>query len=279
MIAYFYFVGLPLAAALLLLRWLPLPMAGLLGSGVTLLLFFLHEFRTPGSMHNDQKTFRRDIVIAALSGTSGQIVILTALYMAALLKPEAISWKLLYQVPVVVVISDFLGYWSHWLTHRIPPLWSIHVLHHSPKRLYWLNGLRSHPFDSIWTNLVIGTWAIFLGFSFESLVLAGIVVLCHLQLQHSTVRLPAWLGLLFATPEWHIRHHDLAAGGRPVNLGRIFSFWDRLFGTARPSQAIPEKLGVTGLGEMTLTEELGLPFHWQRIGKGRIEESQKEISA
>ncbi len=41
---------------------------------------------------------------------------------------------------------DFLDYWIHRASHRVPWLWSIHVHHHDTERLHVFKGARNHPF-------------------------------------------------------------------------------------------------------------------------------------
>ena len=48
------------------------------------------------------------------------------------------------QIVLAMLVNDFLGYFSHYLRHKIRPLWFFHVIHHSQP---WVNPLtvkRSH---------------------------------------------------------------------------------------------------------------------------------------
>lgn len=35
----------------------------------------------------------------------------------------------------VLLIGDFIGYWSHRWSHHAPALWRLHAIHHSPEQL------------------------------------------------------------------------------------------------------------------------------------------------
>ncbi len=57
------------------------------------------------------------------------------------------SWPLWAQAALAFVTVDGLRYWQHRLTHRVPALWQLHVLHHDPRRLIVIKAGRSHLFD------------------------------------------------------------------------------------------------------------------------------------
>lgn len=273
MIAYAALVCLPVFLAALAMRWMPPEAAGAVGLAAALLAFLVHG-RSATTLAPGRSAFPRDAAIAVLSGAFGQIAVLGSFFLAARFGGTGLTWHPALQIAAVVVGADFLGYWSHRLVHRVPALWPIHIMHHAPERLYWLNGLRSHPIDSLLTSLIIVPWAVFLGFSRTSLILSGLIVTCHLMLQHAVVKLPSRFGFLFATPDWHIVHHDRDLAGKPVHLGRIFSFWDRLFGTAAPGRARPAALGLPGRKATSLLSELAVPFGGgDRRNGGRIPET------
>lgn len=68
--------------------------------------------------------------------------------------------------------------------------------------------------------------------------------------------------LVIVTPAFHHWHHaaDVAADDR--NFGMFLSVWDRLFGTALDTEALPTAYGVPG-SPLTLADYVGqltIPF-------------------
>jgi sterol desaturase/sphingolipid hydroxylase (fatty acid hydroxylase superfamily) len=137
------------------------------------------------------------------------------------------------RVTLAVLLSDFLLYWFHRLSHRQQWLWHTHRWHHSVEELYWFSGLRSSAIEVVFytaIQLIAGT-LIFNLSTFEFTVVFAFGLSCQLW-SHSNIRTPVWLPLhlLFVTPEYHHLHH--AEGGMiKQNYGAMLSIWDRMFAT------------------------------------------------
>jgi sterol desaturase/sphingolipid hydroxylase (fatty acid hydroxylase superfamily) len=134
---------------------------------------------------------------------------------------------------VFLLLSDFLGYWIHRLTHAVPTLWAFHKVHHSQEAMTVLTNYRRHPVDelvmrliSFWVFVVTGnavmTWALLD-------VSANVILL----LQHSGL---TWTygkaERVFISPRMHGLHHSVDPAHFNRNFGMLFSIWDRMFGTA-----------------------------------------------
>ena len=52
-----------------------------------------------------------------------------------------------FQVVLMLLIADFGRYWLHRAFHKFGLMWRFHAVHHSPRRLYWLNVGRFHPIE------------------------------------------------------------------------------------------------------------------------------------
>ena len=154
------------------------------------------------------------------------------------------SW-LLYAVAFVAV--DFAGYWSHRLNHSINYFWNHHVIHHSSEEFNLACALR----QSI--SNVIGVYAIFLvpaavlGVPREVI---NVIAPVHLFLQfwYHTQHLPklGWLEYVIITPSQHRVHHAINQEYLDKNLGQIFTWWDRMFGTFQEElDDVPPVYGVT----------------------------------
>ena len=154
------------------------------------------------------------------------------------------TWQL-YVLGFIAV--DFAGYWSHRLNHSINYFWNHHIIHHSSEEFNLACALR----QSI--SNVIGVYAIFLlpaavlGIPKEVI---NVIAPIHLFLQfwYHTRHVPK-LGLLeyiLITPSQHRVHHAINPEYLDKNLGQIFTWWDRVFGTFQEElDDVPPVYGVT----------------------------------
>lgn len=171
----------------------------------------------------------------------------------ALWPREAPMWV---QVLLAGAILDLGLYAMHRASHASDLLWRLHAIHHSPERLYWLNGGRRHPLSALVlaapglmvlfalgaTPIAVGVWM-----SFMSI---------HLAFQHANLdyRLGP-LRHLFAVAEMHRWHHKREFEDAQVNFGEVFLVWDRLFGTFHDAPSNPRR-GEVGL------RDAGIPANY-----------------
>jgi sterol desaturase/sphingolipid hydroxylase (fatty acid hydroxylase superfamily) len=133
---------------------------------------------------------------------------------------------------VAFVALDFAGYWSHRLNHSINFFWNNHVIHHSSEEFNLACALR----QSI-SNL-LGYYGIFLipaALIGVPVQVINVLAPAHLFLQfwYHTRHVPK-LGVLeyaIITPSQHRVHHAINPEYLDKNLGQIFPWWDRMFGT------------------------------------------------
>ena len=178
-------------------------------------------------------------------------------------------------VVVSLLVSDFVHYSLHRLSHEWGPLWRVHSVHHSPERLYWLNATRFHPID-------IALEGVFDGFA---LALCGFTEAQHLthstaratygQLQHCNIEVDSGsIDFALSTPDLHRWHHSEIYAEGDNNYGAVVSVWDRLLGTFfRPGRPIDSKLGVGRMPSFpeSFGELLSTPFRWRQIKQANAE--------
>jgi sterol desaturase/sphingolipid hydroxylase (fatty acid hydroxylase superfamily) len=148
----------------------------------------------------------------------------------------------------IVFVSDLFFYWTHRLFHRVPFLWRVHAIHHSPRQMDWLAGSRLHVLEIVIVRAVTFLPLFVLGFS-ESAVQAYVVfVAIHAVLLHANVSFRfGWLEYLIATPRYHQFHHACAGEALDTNFAVHLPLLDRVFGTQYlPMEAWPERMGVAG---------------------------------
>jgi sterol desaturase/sphingolipid hydroxylase (fatty acid hydroxylase superfamily) len=141
----------------------------------------------------------------------------------------AINLPLAISVMLALIVIDFGNYIAHYLLHRSKILWQFHKVHHSINHLDWLATFRSHIIEQTLRRLIAPALLIIIGFSLESVLIAGGIFTFWGIFNHANLRINlAFLEPVFITPRLHRLHH---AGNTSVkNLGTIFTLWDRLRG-------------------------------------------------
>ncbi len=143
----------------------------------------------------------------------------------------------LYMLTSLIVVT-FTAYWAHRGMHRVPLLWHIHKIHHSPQNLNWssiyhrhfLEYLLQEPLHLI-TVLALGT---------DLVAPFGIIFMTIDVLGHSNIRLNMGrLSYIISTPQAHRVHHSIEPRHYDRNFGNTFMVWDHLFGTFSYDPASP----------------------------------------
>ena len=142
------------------------------------------------------------------------------------------QWPLLAQLFLMLLIAEFGRYWLHRAAHEIPALWRLHAVHHSPKRLYWLNAARFHPIEKLIFLVPETVPFILLGSNVEVLALYFVFNSLHGFFQHSNIDLRLGpLNYIFSMTELHRWHHSRQIEESNKNYGNNLILWDILFGT------------------------------------------------
>ena len=146
-----------------------------------------------------------------------------------------IPQSLWIQIPVAIVLLDFVTYVLHRAYHRVPLLWRFHLVHHTDLDLDVSSASRFHTGEVLASSLVKLGLVVLLGISPVGLVVFETVMLACAQFQHANVRIPAGLeGLLWRTivpPAMHRIHHAPNQRDTDSNYGTILTLWDVLLGT------------------------------------------------
>jgi len=151
------------------------------------------------------------------------------------------------QMVVMILTSDFVGYWNHRWKHSNRFLWSFHSIHHSQTNLTIVSNYRFHmvdetllrlwlfiPFQILGTGVAVWLWLDFL--------MAWILYLQHSEWNWSYGR----LGYIFVSPMFHRKHHSKEERLQNSNYSMLFTFWDDLFGTADRKSPVPIEHGLAG---------------------------------
>lgn len=229
--------------------WPLFPMVTVCGMTIVALLERVSPYEP--AWNHDHGDTRVDVLHWLGSQVLIQIGIATAFGLRTLIPAELLLWPtsapMWLQVLLAGAILDLGLYTMHRASHANGLLWRLHALHHSPERLYWLNGGRRHPLSALVlagpgltvllllgaTPIAVGAWMSFMS--------------VHLALQHAN--LDYKLGpfrYLLGVAEMHRFHHKREFEDAQVNFGEVWLIWDHLFGTFHDAPRSPGK-GEVGL--------------------------------
>ncbi|MDG1394517.1 MAG: sterol desaturase family protein [Flavobacteriaceae bacterium] len=147
--------------------------------------------------------------------------------------PEIPLW--LY-VTLGVLLMDFVGaYLPHFTEHKVPPLWMVHLVHHSDHKVDTTTANRHHPLESIIRYVFTLAGVFIIGTPIGIVMLYQSLSLVATQFSHANIKLPKkvdyLLSFVLISPDMHKIHHHHQLPYTDANYGNIFSIWDRLLGT------------------------------------------------
>jgi sterol desaturase/sphingolipid hydroxylase (fatty acid hydroxylase superfamily) len=168
---------------------------------------------------------------------------------------HAAPWLVIPRVPQVpraafVIVAllgiDAVDWLAHLANHRLQMLWRLHALHHSQEELSILTAFRTHPL--VHASYVISAVPVLvLAANAATPAVLLTTYACLGALPHANVR---WtyggVGRWVVSPAYHRLHHA-PVGRLDVNMGTVFTVWDRLSGRAVfPVAAVVPSTGLAG---------------------------------
>lgn len=158
--------------------------------------------------------------------------------------------KLFADVPVWIqlifftITHDIYIYFMHRWQHSNKWLWRIHEAHHSPKKVDWLSGSRSHALEILINQTIEFAPIILLGSPPEVIAYKGLISAVWGMYIHSNLNVKTgWLQKIINGPEMHRWHHSTGKG-RNRNFATKFAIWDWVFGTAYLPETKPDEYGL-----------------------------------
>ena len=132
---------------------------------------------------------------------------------------------------VLILLNDFMFYVFHWAAHKSRFFWALHVAHHNSKEYNFTVAIRGLFLLQVFK---FPLWAFmpWLGFDPIDVFFTDSIVYFYQFWVHT--KLIGKLGILdefMQTPVNHRVHHSEDPELLNKNLGGIFIFWDRMFGT------------------------------------------------
>jgi len=183
--------------------------------------------------------------------------------------PQAGWWA---TVPVIIevacafVIAEAINWFSHWIKHVRPWLWTFHIQHHVGRHYDTTLTLHTHGVDVVISGAAMSFVLFGAGFSklaVDVFVLSYFVTNLYKHC-HAHMSLGAVLDKIVVGPAYHRIHHTPDVRG---NYGSVLTLFDVAFGTAvwparlGGDEAIYARdVGVAGVAEGTFTSEMLLPL-------------------
>ncbi len=205
------------------------------------LLFIILERLFP--YNKDQKILREGFFNDLALYTIAQSYILGIIIFTLIIKTIDAStglsrFHLFAEVPIWIqlifftITHDLYIYWMHRWQHSNKYLWRLHEAHHSPKKVDWLSGSRSHAFEILINQTIEFLPIVLLGSPPEVIAYKGVISAVWGMYIHSNLNIHSGvLQKIINGPEMHRIHHTTSKG-RNRNFATKFAIWDWIFGTA-----------------------------------------------
>jgi len=195
--------------------------------------------------------FFNDLALYAIAQSYILGIIIFTFIIGAIDNPTRISrLKIFSNVPIWIqlifftVTHDFYIYWMHRWQHNNKFLWRIHEAHHSPPKVDWLSGSRSHAFEILINQTVEFLPIVLLGSLPEVVTYKGVISAIWGMYIHSNLDIKSGVMQKFINgPEMHRWHHTTGKG-RNRNFATKLAIWDWIFSTAYLPEGNAEEYGL-----------------------------------
>ncbi|HAA17036.1 MAG TPA: sterol desaturase [Cytophagales bacterium] len=145
------------------------------------------------------------------------------------------------------IVIDFAGYWIHRLDHSVNFFWNEHHVHHSSEEFNLACALRQSISKFFTFTALLYIPAAVVGVPHQVIaILAPLHLFAQFWYHTRHIGKMGWLEYILITPSQHRVHHAINPEYLDKNLGQIFSWWDRMFGTFQEElDDVPCVYGVT----------------------------------
>ena len=173
---------------------------------------------------------------------------------------KTVRLPLVLELFLSVALLDYTLFIWHYLTHKMPLLWSFHRPHHVDLDLDASTALRFHTGELLLSVPWRAAQVRLLGISPLALAIWQTATLMEIMFHHSNLRLPFGLERrlcrLIVTPRMHGIHHSIVKNETDSNWSTIFSWPDYLHGTIRLN--VPQQEITIGVAEYQEPSQLTL---------------------
>ena len=156
----------------------------------------------------------------------------------------------------LLILQDITFYFEHRIDHYSRFFWAVHVTHHSSEQYNLTTGFRSSVFQPLYRFVyfiplaLMGFKPLDIMFVYSATQIYGILI--HTQY----IKKLGFLEYILATPSHHRVHHASNTIFLDKNMGMVFIFWDKLFGTFASEDDLKDEQIKYGL-----TTNIARPHH------------------
>jgi sterol desaturase/sphingolipid hydroxylase (fatty acid hydroxylase superfamily) len=163
----------------------------------------------------------------------------------------------------LLVTQDFMFYLLHTADHYCRLFWAVHVTHHSSEEFNLTVGFRSSVFQPVYRFLYFIPLS-FCGYDGKDIMFMYSATQIYGILIHTKyVKKLGFLEWFLSTPSHHRVHHGSNVKYLDKNMGMVFIFWDKIFGTFQKEEE-EVKYGLTE--NITSHNPVNVVFHeWRNI--------------
>src|SRR5690606_28991336 len=116
------------------------------------------------------------------------------------------------QLVIGLLILDLVSAWlAHWVEHKVPVLWRLHLVHHSDTHIDTTTANRHHPGESVIRFAFTAAGVVVAGAPLWMVFLYQSVSVVLSQFNHANISLPGWLdramSWVIVSPDMHKVHH------------------------------------------------------------------------
>lgn len=181
------------------------------------------------------------------------------------------------QALIGLLLLDLISAWlPHWVQHKTPLLWKLHLVHHSDTHVDTTTANRHHPGESVVRFVFTAAAVVAIGTPLWMVFLYQALSVMLSQFNHANLALPRAvdraLSWVIVSPDMHKVHHHYVLPYTDSNYGNIFSVWDRLFGTFRTLDPAQLVYGIDTHMDPSEHERVGallaMPFRAKPSGRG-----------
>lgn len=152
-----------------------------------------------------------------------------------------VHWLGLGTIGTIIIsffVLDFFGGWLvHWVEHKVPLFWRLHIIHHSDNKVDVTTGLRHHPGESVLRGIFFMMGIVLAGAPIYAVMFYQTVLVLATAFTHANISLfkpfDKILSYFFVSPDMHKVHHHFEQPYTDSNYGAVLSVWDRVLGTFR----------------------------------------------
>ncbi len=148
---------------------------------------------------------------------------------------------------IAFIVLDFSGYVVHLINHKINFFWNSHIVHHSNQEFNLACALRQSVSVFVRLFAVLLLPAALFGVPAQVIaIIAPLHLFAQFWYHTQHINRMGFLEKIIVTPSHHRVHHAINKEYLDKNLGQIFIFWDKIFGTFQQElKDVPPVYGIT----------------------------------